>query len=103
MPEVFNTLDDDSPKGLVDWAKRVGGRSEARIVLEGLEVGQAVVYGPDEPAHTHAHSGDKPTCSIQEMVGRVNRRTSTKRLKSQHNADGQIFVTCFKRGEYRGN
>ncbi len=101
MPEIFDTLDDDSPQGLVNWANRIGGRSASRIVLEGLEIGQVVVYGPDEPAHTHR--GTKPYCPIQEMVGRVNRRTPTKRLKSEHNADGKIFITCFKRGEYRGN
>ena len=101
MPEIFDTLDDDSPQGLVDWANRIGGRSASRIVLEGLEIGQVAVYGPDDPAH--AHRGTKPYCPIQEMVGRVNRRTPTKRLKSEHNADGKIFITCFKRGEYRGN
>jgi hypothetical protein len=101
MPEIFNTSSDESPQGLVNFAQRVGGRSESRIVLEGLEPGQAVVYGPDEPAHIHR--GAKQYCPIQELVGRVNRRTPAKRLKSEHNADGQIFVVCFERGKYRGN
>jgi hypothetical protein len=107
MPEIFDTGTNDGGEAVVDWAQRVGGRSEVRIVLEGLTPGQAVVYGPDEPAHRHSPgSVDKPNkyaCTVQEMVGRINRRMSTIRLKSIHNDKGEIFVTCFERGVYRGN
>jgi hypothetical protein len=104
MPELFETHSDDTPQDVLDWAQRIGGRSEARIVLESLEPGQTVVYGSDEPAHTHRiNDASKSLCALQEMVGRINRKTSTKRLKSQHNHEGKILITCFKRGEYHGN
>lgn len=104
MPDIFDTHSGDMPQDVSDWAQLIGGRSEARIVLESLEPGQTVVYGSDEPAHTHRiNDAGKPVCVLQEMVGRINRRTLTKRLKSQHNHEGKILITCFKRGEYRGN
>ena len=104
MPDLFETHSGDTPQDVLDWAQRIGGRSEARIVLESLDPGQTVVYGSDEPAHAHRiNDANKSVCVLQEMVGRINRRTSTKRLKSQHNHEGKILITCFKRGEYRVN
>jgi hypothetical protein len=104
MPEIFDTHIDGMPDDIVSWSQRIGGRSEARIVLQGLQIGQTVVYGSDEPAHAHRVDGSgKTVCSVQEIIGRINRRTLTKRLKSQHNDEGKIFITCLVRGVYRGN
>lgn len=104
MPEIFDTHSDGMPDDIISWSQQIGGRSEARIVLQSLEPGQTVVYGSDESAHTHrVDSSGKTVCSIQEIVGRINRRTSTKRLKSQHNDGLKIFITCLVRGQYRGN
>jgi hypothetical protein len=102
MPKIFNTS--DSPQEL---AQRMGGKAELRLLLEGLEPGQAVVYGPEEPAHTHRNPADNVTnryvCQVQEMVARINRKPRTGRLKSMHNPEGDILITCYERGVYRGN
>ena len=102
MPEIFNT--GDSP---MELAQRMGGRAEIRLLLENLDPGQAVVYGPEEPAHTHRNPADNVTnryvCQVQEMVARINRRSHTIRLKSMHNTDGDILITCYERGVYRGD
>ena len=103
MPEIYDTFN-GTPEDIVNWSQRIGGRSEARIVLQGLETGQTVVYGSDEPAHTHRiDSNGKTVCYMQDIIGRVYRRVSAKRLKSHHNDEGKIFITCLVRGQYRGN
>jgi hypothetical protein len=102
MPKVFNV--NDNPEEL---AHLMGSRTELRLLLEGLDPGQAVVYGPEEPAHTHRDTSDavanKYVCLIQQMVSRINRKSRTVRLKSVHNPQGDILITCYERGLYHGD
>ena len=102
MPKVFNI--NDSPEEL---AQLMGSRTELRLLLEKLDPGQAVVYGPEEPAHTHRdtsdHIANKYVCLIQQMVSRINRKSRTVRLKSVHNPEGDILITCYERGLYHGD
>ena len=102
MPEIFNISDSH-----VELAQRMGGKAEIRLLLESLEPNQVVVYGPDEPAHIHRNSTDNASnryvCQVQEMVARLNRKSQTVRLKSVHTAEGDILITCYERGVYRGD
>jgi hypothetical protein len=91
----------------MELAQRMGGTAEIRLLLESLEPNQGVVYGPNESAHTHRDPTDGMTnryiCQVQEMVARINRKSQTVRLKSMHTANGDILITCYERGVYRGD
>ena len=103
MPEIFNI--DDGP---MELARRMGGRQEIRVLLESLDPGQVVVFGAGAPAPTPPKTTPNMTnryvCHVQEMVARINRRPQRNvRLKSEHNIAGDIVITCYERGVYRGD
>ena len=85
-----------------DLPPQVRRLSQLRSELEELTEGQVLMYGPEEPAHTHRDptngSRNKYACRIQEIPWLINRNNRSTRLTTAHNdIDGSIYISCRSR------